>query len=268
MAWEKSIRYVRLDPTGNVTCLVLSPVGMPDRSGVTARLMRLCEQVGYLLPAGSSGAKARLEMMGGEFCGNASMAAAAYLARESGMADGAETVIPLEVSGAEGIVPCRIRREGELWRGTVSVPLPVGMAETEVDGRRCTAVFLPGMTHLILSGGIPDQEEAEALLRTAALRFSAPALGLLEWDGEREYMKPLVYVRGSETMVWETACGSGTAAIAYWRAMQAGHTLRTAVRQPGGTLTAEAEIRDGVLLEIRLTGMVRMEETAELEENA
>ena len=190
-----AIKFVTLDPTGNITCLVLSPVAVKDRPRVTARLMDRCEQVGYLLPAGQPGAWARLEMMGGEFCGNASMGSAAWLARKAGLADQAEAVIPLEVSGTEEIVSCRIRREGESWLGTVNMPLPEDMQEIELDGKQMTAVFLPGMTHLILSKGDLGKNEAEALLQKAALRFSAPALGLLQWDTAREFMKPLVYVQ-------------------------------------------------------------------------
>lgn len=262
-----AIKYVTLDPTGNITCLVLSPVAAKDRPRVTARLMDRCEQVGYLLPAGQPGTRARLEMMGGEFCGNASMGSAAWLARQAGLADQTETVIPLEVSGAEEIVSCRIRREGESWLGTVNMPLPENMAEIELDGKQMTAVFLPGMTHLILPLSDLGKKEAEALLRKAALRFSAPALGLLLWDGARAFMTPLVYVRGSETMVWENACGSGTTAIACWMTVKAGHSMETAVGQPGGILRAAAEIRDGMIREIRLSGTVRIGTVAEMKED-
>ncbi len=79
-------------------------------------------------------------------------------------------------------------------------------------------------------------------------------------------MTPLVYVRGSETMVWETACGSGTTAIAFWLASKAGYSLKARIRQPGGTMEAESEAREGALREIRLTGTVRIGETAFLED--
>ena len=258
-------QFITLDPTGNVTCLVLSSVAAADRPRITAGLMDRCEQVGYLCPAGKPGARARLEMMGGEFCGNATMALGAYLAREDGLRDGEEAFFSLEVSGVEETVPCRIRREGDAWRGTVDMPLPTGMEETDLADRRALSVTLPGMTHLILPEGHLEKKEAEALLGKAALRFSAPALGLLQWDEARAYMTPLVYVRGSETMVWETACGSGTTAIACWRARMAGHSLRTAVRQPGGLLEAEAEMEGGVLCRILLTGTVRIGEMEILE---
>ena len=50
--------------------------------------------------------------------------------------------------------------------------------------------------------------------------------------------------------------------------LMAGHSLRTAVRQPGGLLEAEAEMEGGVLCRIRLTGTVRFGETEILEMSA
>ncbi len=76
---RKEIRYVLLDPTGNLTCLVLDPVEAGERDRVTALLMDRCEQVGYLMPPTAAGARARLQMMGGEFFVNSSRAAAALL---------------------------------------------------------------------------------------------------------------------------------------------------------------------------------------------
>ncbi|MBQ6399514.1 MAG: hypothetical protein IJI21_05265 [Clostridia bacterium] len=86
----KSFRYVRLDPTGNLTCLVLDPVEKAEEPGITARLM------------------------GGEFCGNAAMASACYLAERDGMRAGE---VLLEVSGAEGPVHCGVRKGEDAWDG-------------------------------------------------------------------------------------------------------------------------------------------------------
>ena len=78
-------------------------------------------------------------------------------------------------------------------------------------------------------------------------------------------MRPLVYVRGSETMVWETACGSGSAAIGALEALRQGkdHTV-IPVPQPGGIIRAEARAENGKIREVSITGFVPMgEETAE-----
>lgn len=230
---RKEIRYVLLDPTGNLTCLVLDPADSRERETVTARLMDRCEQVGYLMPASRGEARGRLQMMGGEFCGNASMATAAWLAREAGET---EAEMALEVSGVPEPVGCRVRREKDgSWSGTVEMP-PVGeIGPFRAGGRELTAVRMPGMTHLICEERL-GREEAEELLRGAAEELEDPALGLLQWDEGKRTMKPLVLVREAGTLVWETACGSGSTAVGAWRARRAGRDLETEVRQPGGTL--------------------------------
>lgn len=259
------VRYVLLNPTGNLTCLVLDPTDEEKRGEITAELMNRCEQVGYLTPPADPRARARLQMMGGEFCGNASMAAAAWLAREDGLAEGEETTVPLEVSGAEGVIPCRIRKERDGWTGTVDMPPVLGAEDYPLNGRILKGVIFPGMLHLIAAGETFGKEEAEALLPDAAAVLPYPALGLLQWDERTKRMTPLVYVRESGTLVWETACGSGSAAIAAWKALETGKDARIGVVQPGGVLTAEARLKQGAVDRILLTGFVRIGETARTE---
>jgi diaminopimelate epimerase len=251
---RKEIRYVLLDPTGNLTCLVLDPAEAREREAVTAALMDRCEQVGYLMPATSGEARARLQMMGGEFCGNASMATAAWLAREAGEN---EAEMRLEVSGVPAPVGCRVRREEDgSWSGTVEMP-PVGeIGPFRTGGRELTAARMPGMTHLICEENL-GRDEAEALLRSAAEEIPDPAVGLLQWDEEKRTMTPLVLVREAGTLVWETACGSGSTAVGAWRARRAGRDLETEVRQPGGTLRVRTAGE-----KIYLTGKVIIGETA------
>ncbi len=247
---RKEIRCVLLDPTGNLTCLVLDPVEAGERDRVTALLMDRCEQVGYLMPPTAAGARARLQMMGGEFCGNASMAAAAWLARESGET---EAVVPLEVSGAEGVLACRVRREKDgSWTGTVEMPGVLEIFPFREKDREMTAVRFPGMTHLICEERL-EEKEAEELLRGAAEKLGDPALGLMQWDGAAGEMRPLVWVRESGTMVWETACGSGSAAVGAWSARTKGADQETEIRQPGGLLRVSVKGE-----RLFLTGKVRI----------
>lgn len=248
----KEIRYVLLDPTGNLTCLVLDPVEARDRSGVTERLMDRCEQVGYLMSPARGEARARLQMMGGEFCGNASMAAAAWLALQAGET---EAAVPLEVSGAEGVLTCLVRRAPDsTWQGTVEMPRVLAIEPFRWAGRPLTAVRMPGMVHLICLERLAEAE-AETLLRGAAEALREPAAGLLQWDEASGTMRPLVLVREAGTMVWETACGSGSTAIGAWRAQRAGTDLETEVRQPGGVLKVRSA--GGRLF---LTGTIRIGE--------
>lgn len=258
----KAIRYVTMNPTGNLTCLVLDEVPETERPGVTAALMGRCEQVGYLGPAAQAGNRACLRMMGGEFCGNATMAAAAWLCREKRLGPGQEETLFLEVSGAEAPVPCRIRAtEDGAWEGTVRMPGGVDVSETEMEGERLILVRMEGILHLIREGAVLPKEKAESLLLRAAERWPDPALGLLQWEAARQWMTPLVFVRGSGTMVWETGCGSGSTAIGAWLARQKGDGItESAVHQPGGCIRVRAKFRNGRAEEITMTGRVTLQE--------
>ena len=260
------IRYVTLDPTGNLTCLVLDPVAAKARDRVTDALMNRCEQVGYLEAPRNypEMARARLQMMGGEFCGNASMGTAAWLAMQDGLETGGEEEVILEVSGVKEPVICLVRRETACWTGTVDMPSILGTEEIRIKGVAFTAVHMSGITHLIYAGGRMEKTEAEALLRYAAAEVPAKAIGLLQWKETECYMTPLVFVRTSGTMTWESACGSGTTAIGAWKTLKAEKSTRVTIGQPGGKLTVETETDRGKIRRIRLTGSIRIGETETL----
>ena len=75
-----TIDYLVADPSGNTTILVLTPVAKAQHSSLAAQLLALpgieAEQVGYV--SREAGKPLRVDMMGGEFCGNASRSAAAW----------------------------------------------------------------------------------------------------------------------------------------------------------------------------------------------
>ncbi len=268
-------RYVRLDPTGNITCLVLDPVPGDVEPEVTRRLMAECEQTAYLERAILPGARARIRLMGGEFCGNAAMASAAWLAAQDGIRPGETARVPLEVSGAKGVLDCLVEADGEDYRGTVDMPrvleiFPVPpellfslrdeRMPPETGGIRLTAVRMEGILHLVAESRqeLPEQA-AEAALRKAASCFGDEALGLLQWNEADCVMRPLVFVRGSGTTVWETGCGSGSAAVGALRAYRRGSgTAVTRVFQPGGVIDAFAEAAGGRIRSVRISGRVRL----------
>ena len=117
----RSYRYVKLNPTGNLTCLVLDPASPEDEKILTRELLKECEQVAYLEEPENPGAVAAVRLMGGEFCGNAAMAAAAWLVRD-GLAEGEEKSLLLEMSGTEEPVFCTIRKTADGYEGMVAMP--------------------------------------------------------------------------------------------------------------------------------------------------
>ena len=253
--------YVLLDPTGNLTALVLAPVPPEDRPRVTAALMGISEQVGYLMTPTLPGAAARLEMMGGEFCGNATMATASWLMLQKGLPVGGETLVPMEVSGAKDVLSCRICRREKDFQGTVPMPAILDWGESLPAWPGVPYVRMEGILHWIWQGEFLPEDEATRLLREAAQRLSEEAAGLLFWDEKTSTMRPLIFVKPTSTMVWETGCGSGSAAIGAWRAVKQGDgETRTVVHQPGGTITAAAWVQAGRVERVEMTGTVRMGE--------
>ena len=226
-------------------------------AAVAARLMAPdsvgAEQVGFIEPAApGSGAAARLQMMGGEFCGNASMSLAAVLLRDEGRTGGDVT---LEVSGCPSPVVCHMAPGPEgAMTGTVAMPLPEGTGEAG----GYPALFLPGIVHIIaLAADFPRREAAEAFLRRTAPALDAPCAGLLLFDRAAMTMAPCVYVKATDSAVWERGCASGTAALGAYLALNGGRE-ETAVRLPGGVMTARAHVEGGALTSLTVTGAVRL----------
>ena len=68
------LRIIMADPAGNRTAIVRTPVPADQRAQIAAKILQIndlrAEQVGFETSA-LMGGTGRLEMMGGEFCGNA-----------------------------------------------------------------------------------------------------------------------------------------------------------------------------------------------------
>lgn len=243
--------YYIIDPTGNITAIVETPTKRSEQCRIAAFIMELdtrIEQVGFLEQP-QSGAAVRLQMMGGEFCGNASICTAALTAQRSGIDDGC---IMLEVSGAENPLCIRVQKLAAcLYRGTVSMPLPVGMETVKLGKNELPAVHFSGISHLILSDDI-SADEAEKNIRSWCKALNADALGLMFLSGET--LKPYVYVRSTDTAVWESSCASGTTAVAAYLAAKAGKSVSVTLENPGGTLSVKAEYSGDAISSLLLTG--------------
>lgn len=258
--------YTIWDPTKNITLLVSSPVPRAEQADVAARLMAQrprVEQVGFLEAASLPGAALRLQMMGGEFCGNASMSAAAYAARRGSLNS---PDIPLEVSGYAGLLRCRLnRRDDGLW-GTVDMPLPERIDSTELPGiGDIPAVVFDGITHCIVPDGAITREAAEAAVCPLCAALRADACGILLYDEPADAFAPLVYVHSTDTAVWESGCGSGSAAVGAYLAFRANTSETANLRQPGGTITVSAEWKGSHVSALTITGHVALLEQGSCE---
>ena len=243
--------YYKIDPTGNITAIVETETPRSEQSSLAALIMSRdssIEQVGFLeKPQGD--AAVRLQMMGGEFCGNASISAAALTAQKAGIADGS---IILEVSGAEKPLSVRVQElEENRYLGTVAMPLPIGIETLDFDGCRLPCVSFFGISHIICGNEL-SFETAEKRIHSWCEKLNAEALGLMFTDGKT--LKPYVYVRSTDTAVRESSCASGTTAVCAYLAKKSGKSQSITLSNPCGELSVNAELSDGALTALLLTG--------------
>ena len=232
------VEYTVLDPTGNITILVTSPVEISLQPSVASKLMELvpeAEQVGFLSEA--EGCDIALRMAGGEFCGNASMCAATYYVNEEGLNT---CQVTLHVSGAEGPVAAEIEKlpDGK-WRGNVNMPRPQKLDMVDLPGvGRLPVVSFDGISHVIyeVSDSKPSRAEAETLVCEWCRYLGVDALGIMFLNAETSSMTPLVYVPAAGTLFWENSCASGTTACGAYVAARSGGPVSLSLRQPGGSL--------------------------------
>ena len=266
------VKYSIMDPTGNVTALVESPVGLSMQPDVADRIMKKhpeVEQAGFLIfePDPDGSCRPSLRMAGGEFCGNASMCAAAlYMLRSQ--TDGAGNAaassmytdtdcflhVFLTVSGAEHPVEVRLKKdERRIWHCGVKMPEALEITPVELDSEGVHAalplVRMEGISHIIIEPSSPffalleNRRAAEQTVRNWCRELSAAGLGLmfLEQGTTGSTLTPLVYVPGSGTVFWENSCASGTSAAGMYLADKKNKTIDLTMKEPGGYLRVISE---------------------------
>ena len=259
------ITLVRADPAGNITALVITPIAPQDYAAVSAYILQhgivQAQQVGFVTAPHLGGA-VRLEMMGGEFCGNALRSTGLFWAQTQNMKGICS--IEVEISGAHW--PLTITVDPKTGFSSAQMPLPKLMEEHVFYGQRYIPVVLEGIVHLICEA-LP--QEVGALDRTmleACERFQRSACGIMFFDRETKSMTPVVYVAKTSSIVYEGSCASGTTALAAVlarRATDGAHTYP--IRQPGGEITAFVQKTDGRITDISIGGVVHISAQTEWE---
>ena len=247
-----------LDPAGNVTAIVCSDVPAAERARVAAQILRLpelgIEQVAFLT-APRSGGEIRLEMMGGEFCGNALRCAGFYQALRNG-AQGKSCAFA-EISGADGVQPVM----ADTAEGTAStvMPLPLSVQPADWVDVQATRVTFAGITHFVIDCAQPDETLVQ---RAIAAAPEASAVGAIFLDRAHGSIKPVVFVRETASCVAENSCASGSVATAVvLTADFADGITEIGIGQPGGTLEVGVQRTDGAVTGLSIGGAVRLAQT-------
>lgn len=263
------IQFVKLNPTQNMTILVENPVPRELHRQVALELMKydglFAEQVGFIEKPENPRAWARLQMMGGEFCGNAAMSLAAFAAMNRETPDDRPVEAFLEVSGLDGLLTVTLTRRGREADCSLEMPGPekIEPLTLSLNGRdyAVTAVALEGISHLIVKSEEVDGDKAvfaERAIRAWKDNFQAEALGLILHDRVRNHIKPLVHVKSTDSLTWERGCASGTAALGAALAHEAQGTVGADVAQPGGLISVLASYDSGRIVKTVISGRVKL----------
>ncbi|MDR1363640.1 MAG: hypothetical protein LBJ35_06285 [Spirochaetaceae bacterium] len=254
------------DPAGNITVFVLNgqDLGARERVDAAKRLLSdktlRAEQVGFVSEPVCNGGLWRLTMMGGEFCGNAARSFGLFIAKKTGLR-GEQSVV-VEVSGAARPVTVDV----DCAAGTAAAELPPPLANSFLPymGVDLPVYHFDGITHVIAENIAPDKKTFFNIKNLFAAQHDKipDAFGVMFYDAVKDIMRPAVYVRATETLVFESSCGSGSAAFACRRFANSveGENI-IPVRQPGGVITACVTKQGGAVKQIKIGGMVAISES-------
>jgi diaminopimelate epimerase len=242
----KSFRFVKINPSGNTTGLILDETALKERSALAHQMMSPAslgvEQIAFADLPGPEPCDFSLSMMGGEFCGNAVRSAAAWMAFDRrrwqpGKDEGEPLSYSVTCSGADGIFLCRVKPIDKC-RFYVSAPLPLPQTVRVeiIEGRHWGYVEFKGITHYICTEPV-NETDRFCIVKNMIHKIGdrSQAAGILFWD--RVNLDPWVYVAQTDTLCRETSCGSGSAAVGVWTARSSEKKkLEIPVHQKGGLI--------------------------------
>lgn len=217
----KKYQITIVRPGGNDTALVKGIIQKNQRKKINDQIMQRfpnVEQVGFYeyYPTEKN---ARLEMAGGEFCGNA-IRSLAFL-----LLNGKKGELKMKVSGTKKILYTGSKRKNTSY---AQMPIPSDARSIKRLSNVLFLINLEGITHLIYLQNkkqAPEKlkEQAKELLKRNDLLYSKKAAGVMfvsNISQNKMKVDPVVWVRDIKTLFYETSCASGSTAIALWKAKE------------------------------------------------
>ncbi|MGG4401026.1 diaminopimelate epimerase [Paenibacillus amylolyticus] len=264
---KQEIDFIKFSPTQNMTILVKTDHAAEKYNHIATRLMSYdnvyAEQVGFIEPTRRPEAAARLEMAGGEFCGNACMALAAHHASEAGLEQQEFMDIMLEVSGTDQLIMCHVKKQQNEYDCQVTMPIPKQIEQRTIryEGIELDMVIIryAEFIHIVIEVDDFDdtmKKRAQTLARLLGLTLGDKLIGILLYQSHSEEMAPLIYVPELDSLIWERGCGSGTASVGAYLAWSQQRQITQYIKQPGGAIKVVAQWNGAELGSITIEGSV------------
>ena len=263
------LNFIKVNPTENMTVFIMDPVPRSMHIEISNKIMNYnnihAEQIGFI-EKGTNDNQIRLQMMGGEFCGNATRSLASILVLKKHSSVNYlsnKFIVPLEVSGADDICYCEvIPTESETsFVSSIKMPLHKNIEIIHINYNdsvyKASLITFPGITHLIIDDeNIQSKYDFFINVINTLKHLDYEALGIMFYDEKKSFITPLVYVTATDSIVWERGCGSGTAAVGLYLSYKNKKDINTVIKQPGGELTIITKWDNDKVTEATLSGIV------------
>ena len=252
---ENKYNIVVANPANNITVFVLDYIEREDYKDIAKDILENtdfnAEQVGFVKEP-IMGGDVRLEMMGGEFCGNASRSIGMLFARQNNIESGNVLV---EITGSDRPLNTKVDLENET--SEIDMPIPKGIESINVSGL--------GKFPIVESVDATD-ENFEKFKKAVYENYDIEAFGVMFFDKEKNYITPAVYVKDTDTTFFESSCGSGTlATVTYLGQDLKDGVLKFDIKQPGGTIASQIYKENGEIKKITIGGVVKLSDKLEIE---
>ncbi len=266
------LHYVKINPVENMTIFVLDQIPRKNHIDISNTLMDYsnlhAEQVGFIESSREDSSLIRLQMMGGEFCGNATRSLAAYMVHShypqvSKIGD--KYMVSLEVSGMDNIINCEVEslQKDNLYLSKIKMPLPLSVKEIKIHYENTPInlirVDLPGITHFIVDvEKIMDKTEFYEIVKKTMNTEEYDAFGVMYYNYNTNFMEPLVYVKATDSLFWERSCASGSCALGCSLAFMGKRSIDKEIHQPGGNLKVSVGYNEEKIDSLYLNGEVEI----------
>ncbi len=264
---KQEIDFIKFNPTQNMTILVKANYSVKEYKQIASKIMSYdsvhAEQVGFIEKPIDDKAAAHLQMAGGEFCGNACMALAAFIAFEQGIRQEEMTEVLLEVSGTSELVKCQVKGNSDEYFCQVTMPTPnkIEQRTIQYDGSDLNIIIVryEEFIHIVIEVedfGQSIREKAQSLAKLLGVTLGANLIGILLYKTKSDELAPLIYVPHLDSLIWERGCGSGTASLGSYLAWKKKGEIFAKVRQPGGTINVVAKYCNEEVESLKIEGIV------------
>jgi len=219
----KQIKIKLFSPGGNTTALIEQAVGF-FKNKLAQEIIKTnpeVEQVGFL----NSDNELNLVMMGDELCINAAQCAALLWSQKLKQAS-----LQFRMSGLNNEVAA------EIWENQVTLKFDNDLIVKTQEIPEGWLVDLQGIRYVITLKLISSHKDAEEILN--AYKKDTPAVGLISLTIENNNLDivPWIWVEATNTLINETACGSGSIAAAIVARQEDPQYNLFYIKQPSGSI--------------------------------